>query len=295
MRSLETQQTSLRLDYRRVRIDRLRAPAARLSGTVTAALLSLAVLVPFSWVVSTALKSRRDLAFNPLGLPSEWLWQNFSNAWTQGHFSQFFLNSVLVAIPTVTLVLVLSTLAAYAFSQMKFRGKNLFFVLFLVGLMIPLSILIIPLYYELLSLGLLNTHWALILPQVAQTIPFGILLLRSFMDDFPHEILDAAEIDGCTTLDLLWRIVIPISTPALTSLLIFTFMWNWNHFLTAVIFIQKESLRTLPVGLMYFQQRYISDIPLMMAGALITVVPVVLIYAIFQRQFIKGMTAGALK
>jgi raffinose/stachyose/melibiose transport system permease protein len=264
-------------------------------ATAFAALLSLSVLIPFSWVFFTALKSRKDLAFNPLGMPAEWSWGNFPKAWTQGHFGQFFLNSVLVAIPTVTLVLVLSTLTAYAFSQMKFRGKNLLFVLFLVGLMIPLSILIIPLYYELVSLGLLNTHWALILPQVAQTLPFGILLLRSFMEDFPHEILDAAEIDGCTTLGLLRRIVIPISTPALTSLLIFTFMWNWNHFITAVIFIQKESLRTLPVGLMYFQQRYVADIPLMMAGALITVVPVVVIYVIFQRQFIKGMTAGALK
>jgi raffinose/stachyose/melibiose transport system permease protein len=273
MRSIQAQPRDFSLDFKNLRFDSLRRPVTRLLTTVFAALLSLSVMIPFAWVLFTALKSRRDLAFNPLGMPDEWLWENFPKAWTQGHFGQFFLNSVLVAIPTVTLVLVLSTLSAYAFSQMKFRGKNLLFVLFLVGLMIPLSILIIPLYYELVSLGLLNTHWALILPQVAQTLPFGILLLRSFMEDFPHEILDAAEIDGCTSLGLLWRIVVPISTPALTSLLIFTFMWNWNHFITAVIFIQTESLRTLPVGLMYFQQQYVSDVPLMMAGALITVVP----------------------
>jgi raffinose/stachyose/melibiose transport system permease protein len=295
MGSTHVQQRSVSLVFSHVRYGGLRKPATRLLATAFAAFLSLSVMIPFAWVLFTALKSRRDLAFNPLGMPAEWLWENFPKAWTQGHFGQFFLNSVLVAIPTVTLVLVLSTLSAYAFSQMKFRGKNLLFVLFLVGLMIPLSILIIPLYYQLVSLELLNTHWALILPQVAQTLPFGILLLRSFMEDFPHEILDAAEIDGCSTLGLLWRIVIPISMPALTSLLIFTFMWNWNHFITAVIFIQKESLRTLPVGLMYFQQRYVADIPLMMAGALITVVPIVVIYVIFQRQFIKGMTAGALK
>jgi raffinose/stachyose/melibiose transport system permease protein len=240
-------------------------------------------------------KSQKELAHNPLGLPAAWQWGNFAEAWMRGHFSTYFFNSIVVAIPTVALVLICSTLAAYAFSLMKFRGKNLLFTIFLVGLTIPLSILIIPLFYDLLALGLLNTYWAMIFPQVAKTLPFGILLLRSFMEDFPAEILDAAKIDGCSTWGLLSRVVVPISAPALTSLLVFTFMWTWNQFVLPVVLIQVDEMRTLPVGLNYFQGRFVTDTPIMMAGAIITVFPIVLLYMFFQRQFIKGITAGAFK
>jgi raffinose/stachyose/melibiose transport system permease protein len=269
--------------------------AERLWVSLAALVFSLAVLVPFTWVVFTSVKSQKELSHNPLGIPMEWQWGNFVEAWTRGHFDRYFLNSIFVAIPTVILVLVCSTLAAYAFSQMEFRGKNTLFIVFLVGLTIPMSILIIPLFYELLSLGLLNTYWALVLPQVAKTLPFGILLLRSFMDDFPTEILDAAKIDGCSTWGLLYRVVVPISAPALTSLLVFTFMWTWNQFVLPVVLIQDDAMRTLPVGLNFFQGRFVTDTPLMMAGAIVSFLPIVLMYVFFQRQFIKGITAGAFK
>jgi raffinose/stachyose/melibiose transport system permease protein len=268
---------------------------SRLWATVAAIVFSLFVLVPFTWVIFTSVKSQKELSHNPLGVPTEWQLGNFAEAWTRGHFDTYFVNSVLVAIPTVALVLVCSTLAAYAFSLMEFRGKNVLFIIFLVGLTIPLSILIIPLFYELLSLGLLNTYWALVLPQVAKTLPFGILLLRAFMEDFPTEILDAARIDGCSTWGLLYRVVVPISAPALASLLVFTFMWTWNQFVLPVVLIQDDAMRTLPVGLNFFQGRFVTDTPLMMAGAIISFLPIVLMYIIFQRQFIKGITAGAFK
>lgn len=278
-----------------VRLRMLGVRRGRLWASFAALVFSLFVLVPFAWVIFTSVKSQKELSHNPLGFPMEWQWRNFAEAWTRGHFDRYFLNSILVAIPTVVLVLVCSTLAAYAFSLMEFRGKNVLFVLLLVGLTIPLSILIIPLFYELLSLGLLNTYWALILPQVAKTLPFGILLLRSFMEDFPTEILDAAKIDGCSSWGLLYRVVVPISAPALTSLLVFTFMWTWNQFVLPVVLIQDDAMRTLPVGLNYFQGRFVTDIPLMMAGAIISFLPIVLMYVFFQRQFIKGITAGAFK
>ncbi len=267
----------------------------RLWTTFAATVFSLFVLVPFTWVIFTSVKSQKELSHNPLGVPMDWQWGNFAEAWTRGHFDRYFLNSILVAIPTVAIVLVCSTLAAYAFSLMEFRGKNVIFIIFLVGLTIPLSILIIPLFYELLSLGLLNTYWALVLPQVAKTLPFGILLLRSFMEDFPTEILDAARIDGCSTWGLLYRVVVPLSAPALTSLLVFTFMWTWNQFVLPVVLIQDDAMRTLPVGLNFFQGRFVTDIPLMMAGAIISFLPIILMYVFFQRQFIKGITAGAFK
>jgi raffinose/stachyose/melibiose transport system permease protein len=264
-------------------------------ATLSALFFSLFVLIPFAWVIFTAVKSRREVPRNPLGIPAEWHWGNFGEAWRVGHFDRYFLNSIYVVIPTVLIILVFSTLAAFAFSQLRFKGKNLLFAILLIGLAVPLDILIIPLFYDLLNMGLVNTHWALILPQSAAILPFGILLLRSFMEDVPGEILDSAKIDGCSTFGLLFHIVVPLSRPALASLLVFSFMWTWNQFLLPVVLIQDDRMRTLPVGLNYFQGRYSTNIPLLMAGATISFIPIVLVYVVFQRQFIKGITAGALK
>jgi raffinose/stachyose/melibiose transport system permease protein len=247
------------------------------------------------WIIVGAVKDRGRVIRNPLGLPDVWHWENFWQAWTGGNFDTYFGNSILVVVPVVIGVLGMSLLAAYAFAQMSFRGKNALFVLFLVGLTIPLGVLIIPLFYEMLALKLHNTLWALILPQIAIALPFSILLLHSFILDLPHEILDAGRIDGCTTFGLLRYVVAPLSRPALLTLLIFNFMWTWNQFLLPVVLIQKDSARTLPVGLNFFQGQFANDIPLLMAGATITFVPVVVIYIIFQRQFIEGISAGALK
>jgi raffinose/stachyose/melibiose transport system permease protein len=260
-----------------------------------AAFFSIGVLAPFFSILLTAIKSRREIPYNPLGLPQEWHFENFILAWQQGHFNRYFMNSIYTVIPTVILVLVLSTLAAYAFSRLNFKGKTLFFVLFLIGLAIPLDILIIPLFYELLAMDLLNTPWAIVFPTVAKTLPFGILLIRTFMECLPQEVIDAGRIDGCSTLQILTKIVVPLSKPVLTSLLVFTFMWTWNTFLLPIVFIQEDAARTLPVGLNFFQGRYSTDTPLLLAGTLITSIPIILIYLIFQRQFIKGIIAGAFK
>jgi ABC-type glycerol-3-phosphate transport system permease component len=253
------------------------------------------VLTPFLLAVSTSLKDTDQVIRDPLGFPSTWHWDNSTRAWNQGHFGLYFGNSILVAVPTVLAILVFSLLAAYAFALLHFRGKALLFTLFLAGLTIPLDILIIPLFYDMLSLGLMNTLWALILPQVAIGLPFGILLLRNFIEDVPNELIDAGRLDGCSSLRLLIHIVLPLTRPALGSLLVFNFMWTWNQFLLPVVLIQDDSARTLPVGLNFFTGRYITDVPLMTAGATITALPVVLVYVLFQRHVIKGITVGALR
>jgi raffinose/stachyose/melibiose transport system permease protein len=200
-----------------------------------------------------------------------------------------------VAIPTVILIILLALLAAYAFAKMDFFAKNALFVFFLVGLTIPMSVLIIPLFYEMRALNLLNTSWALIFPQVAKQLPFAILLLYSFIRDLPRDILDAGLIDGCNRRTLLRHIVLPMSAPAMVTLIVFTFMWSWNNFLLPIILIHEDASRTLPVGLNAFRGRFVNDIPLMMAGATITYLPVLIVYLVFQRQFIQGISAGALK
>jgi raffinose/stachyose/melibiose transport system permease protein len=259
------------------------------------AFVTLLVLVPFALVLMTAVKSSSDVVHNPLGLPSDWHLGNFPTAWREGHFGRYLLNSVLVVVPTVLGVLALSLLAAFALATTKFRGKALVFGLFLIGLVIPLDILVIPLFNEMLAFGLLDTLPALILPQIAVGLPLGILLLRSFIQDLPKELLEAGTLDGCSRLRLLIHIVYPLTRPALGVLLVFNFMWVWNNFLLPTVLIQDDSKRTLPVGLNYFQGRYITDVPLLMAGVTISFLPVVLIYLIFQRHFIRGITAGALK
>jgi len=262
--------------------------------TFLAGLLSLFVLVPLFLVFVTALKDRLQIAQNPLGLPEVALWGNFVRAWEEGSFGLYFRNSILITFPSVVAVVVFSLLAAYAFALLKFPFKEILFIFFLAGMTIPLGVLAIPLFYEMLDLGLINTHWALILPQIGISMPFGILLLRSFIQDLPREIIDAGRIDGCSDWGLLWRIVMPISRPAVYSLVIFIFTWSWNEFLLATVLLQTEATRTLPLGLNFFRGRYSSDFPMLMAGAIITFIPVVIVYVIFQRQFIKGIAAGSL-
>ena len=271
-----------------------RSPVRSMLYTSLAGVLSLGAVVPLIWVISTSLKTKAQVSISPLGLPTEFLWQNYIQAWEVGRFSVYFKNSILVVVPTVAGILLLSLLAGYAFAMFSFRGKNILFVLFVAGLTIPIGVLVVPLFYEMLTLKLVNTLWALILPQIAISLPFGILLLRSFIQELPREVLDAGRIDGCSHWGLLRHIVAPLTRPALLSLLVFDFMWSWNQFLLPVVLVQTENSRTLPLGLSFFQGRYTSDYPLLMAGATISFLPIIVIYVLFQRHFIQGITAGAL-
>ena len=262
--------------------------------TALAGFLSLVVVIPMFWVLSTSFKTRKEVVSDPLGPPPVIRWENYPEAWDTGKFGLYFKNSIFVAVPTVLGVLTFSMLAAYSFALYQFPGKNVLFVLFLIGLTIPLGVLVIPLYYEMLDLKLLDTHWAIILPQIAIVLPFGILLLRSFIQEIPGEILDAALVDGCNHFTLMIHIVLPLTRPALLTLLVFDFMWSWNEFLLPVVLLQSESARTLPLGLSFFRGRFSTDFPLLMAGATISFLPIIIVYFLFQRQFIKGITAGAL-
>jgi raffinose/stachyose/melibiose transport system permease protein len=253
------------------------------------------VVFPLYLIVITSLKEQGRVVSDPLGLPKVWHWENISLAWQKGHFSTYFQNSVVVTVSTVGIVLILSFFAAYAFARMSFPGKNLIYVLFLVGLAIPGDVLLIPLYYILKDMDLLNKLWALILPGAAFGLSFAILILRSFIEQLPKEILEAAIMDGCSELQVAIKIVVPLCRPALLSLLILNFMWNWNSFIFPVVLIQKDELRTITAGLNYFQGRWVANVPLLMAGTLIIALPVIVVYILFQREFVKGITAGAVK
>jgi raffinose/stachyose/melibiose transport system permease protein len=273
----------------------LRQTIGRTGVTVFGLGLAVLLAAPIFWVVTTSLKDATSIAGNPLGLPSDLLVANYGRAWDAGHFDRYFLNSVLVVVPSVTGVLCLSLLSGFAFALWSFPGKRILFAVFLLGLTLPLGVLVIPLFYQMKALGLLDTLWALILPQVSILLPFGTLMMRAFIQDVASEIFDAARIDGCTSSQLLRLIVVPLVRPALLSLMVLSFMWTWNQFLLPVVLTQSEASRTLPLGLNLFKGRYGTDLPLLMAGATITFLPVVVVYLAFQRHFIKGISAGALK
>lgn len=265
-----------------------------LLSTAIAGVISFVAVTPLVWVISTSLKTKGEILRDPLALPDAIQFQNYVEAWTVGRFGQYFWNSIVVVVPTVTGVLVLSLMAAYAFALYDFRFKRSIFILLLFGMTVPVGLLIIPLYYQMLSLGLLDSLWAIIFPQLALGIPISTLLLRTFVGSIPRDLLDAARLDGANSWGLLWRVVFPLSRAALLTLAILQFMWVWNQFILPVVLISDRASRTLPTALSAFLGRYTTDTHLLMAGAAISFIPVVIIFVVFQRRFVRGITSGAM-
>ena len=255
----------------------------------------LIVLLPVWGMLMSAFKTDTQITTSPFSLPENWTIENFQQAWTVGKFNVFFKNSVIVTTAVVVSSVFLSTLSGYAFGQLPMPGKKLLFPLMLLGYMVPFEAVIIPLYNWMNGLGLRNTYWALILPQIGLSVSFGTLWMASFFENTPQELVDAATIDGCNRWQTLWLILSPLARPATTTLVVLIFMWTWNEFLLALVMVQTEAMRTLPVGLAFFQGKYTSNLSLMAAGAIIVALPTVLIYVLFQRFFIRGMLGGAIK
>ncbi len=245
------------------------------------------------WV--TALRPAAEAMQDPFGLPSSLYLDNIATAWTRGRFATYFLNSVIITAPAVIGVTVLSALAGYGIARFRFPGRGPIFVIILLGLTIPFQSVMIPLYYQLLAMGLLGTYWSVILPSIAFGLPFGILLMASSFEDLPSELSDAARVDGCKELRIFWSIMLPLARPAISTLIVFQFMRTWNEFLMPLLYLQDEALRPIPLGVMFFQGAYTRDIGLIAAGVTLATIPVILVYLIFQRQFVRGLTAGAVK
>lgn len=252
-------------------------------------------VVPFFLVWSAAFKDKAELITNIFGLPSKFHFSNIQRAWIQGHFGTYYKNSIIVVIPVVLGTIILSITNAYAFAYFKIPAKELIFGLILLGMTIPMEVVIIQLYYHLMTMGLLNTRTGLVLAQIGMGIPFGTFFLRGTLSEFPKSLLEAAEIDGAGTFNILTKILVPMAGPAIMTLIVFFFTWTWNEFLLTLVVIHKESLRTLPVGMAFFQGRYVGDTPLIAMGASLMTLPIIILYIMLQKYVISGITAGALK
>lgn len=267
----------------------------RISGYTALIIMSVVSVLPLAWVWLQSLRTPADIATNPIGFSWPPAFSNYTAAWTQARFSDYLLNSAIVAIGTVVIVLVVSLPAAYALANLRLPASTPLLSVFLLGLMIPVWSVIIPLFFQMKSLGLVDTLIGAIVVESALGIPFGVFLLRAFLLEVPIELLEAARIDGAGNLRTLWSIVRPISTPGLQALAVFQFMWSWNELAVPLFFLQTESVRTLPIGLTFFQGRFSTDTAVLAAGTTLASLPVLIVYLILNRRFIQGLTAGATK
>lgn len=258
--------------------------------------VALLTAIPVLIIWSMAFKSNQEIFTNLLGLPLHPNLNMLRFVWVEGQFSRYFLNSLAVAVPTVLLVIALASLTAYGLGFLRLPAANIVFYIFLLGFMIPVQALIVPLFYNLARLGLLNTIPGLVLVESAVGLPFAIFLMRGFLRSLPYELIETARIDGAAELRILLSIVLPLSTPALFTLATLQFMWSWNEFLLALIVLQEQDIQTVTLGLLRLQGgKYTLNYSAIAAGVLLTSLPIIIVFYIFQRRFIEGLTAGAVK
>ena len=250
---------------------------------------------PTIWMLMQSLKTKFEMYANVWGLPSQLFVENYVQAWRIARMGTYIFNSLIVSLGTVALVLVTASLAGYAFGKLRFAGSRVLFYMFVFTLIVPHQVTIIPLYAVVSGLGLSNSYLALILPYAAGGLPLSIFLLRAFFESVPREIEEAARIDGCSELAAFWRVVLPISGPGLATVTILQFLGAWNEFILALIFIRNQSLRTIPLGLQAFFFEYAVEWGYLFAALSMATVPVIVVYVLMQRQFIRGLTAGAVK
>lgn len=263
-------------------------------GRIVLIVVLVLTLIPLLNMLSAALQPADT---NPTGLawPTDPQWGNFVTAFETGNVWRLMGSSLFIVAFVVPISLLFATLAGYALGNLRIRGGRFLFLFLILGLTIPFEALIIPLYYQSQSLGVLNTQWAVILPLIGLYMPFSVVWMRAHFIGVPQELSEAARVDGATTFQEFWRIQMPLARPALSALAILLFLWTWNQFLLPVVLISDPLNRTVAGALTFFQGQYYSSIPLLNAGALIIVVPTILVFVAFQRQFIQALLQGAVK
>ncbi|SMF87710.1 carbohydrate ABC transporter membrane protein 2, CUT1 family [Paenibacillus uliginis N3/975] len=257
----------------------------------------LVILYPFLFVLFSSVKTdNQAIASNPFGLPDTFILDNYVNAWVNAKISTYFLNSLYIGILSACLSILFAAMLAFAVTRMRYnRISAIIFQLILIGMLIPNNSLLLPIYGIMKKLDILNTHMALILPYIANAIPFSVIILAAFMRSIPGEIEEAAVIDGLRSGGLFAKIILPLTVPAIVTVFIINFLGNWNEFLLANYFLSNDELRTLPVGMVGFRDAYNTNYAQMSAGIVFSVMPVLIIYAILQEKIIEGVTAGSVK
>jgi ABC-type glycerol-3-phosphate transport system permease component len=260
------------------------------------------VVYPMAWVAYSSFKDDEAIFREAFALPpfDDLRTDNYSRAWNEAKFGDYFLNSVIVTLTSVTLIVLFGAMAAYALARFYHPlGKGVFW-LFLAGLMIPVQLSIVPLFFELKALGLLNSRLGLILVYTANGLPFAIFILAGFFKSLPRSLYEAAVVDGCSEASAFWRVMLPLARPGLVTVAIFQFIGVWKEYFFAFMFTSGDagaSVRTLPLGLanLSITSQYRSDYGMLFAGLVIVTIPILIVFIALQKQLVKGVTAGALK
>lgn len=257
--------------------------------------VSAVMIAPIYFIVVTAFKTSRDYGRSAWSLPARPTLQAFHTAFARGDLPLWFRNSVIVASGSVVVVTVLALMTAYAIHTMRFSGRSLLRRAFIVMMMVPPIILVIPLFVLFASVGLVNSFAGTIVVFCGLLIPFSVFLFVSFFDSLPSEVIEAAKLDGASRFAILWQIVVPLALPAVVTQLLVNLLFVWNELLVVLIFLQSDDRKTLSAGITVFQGRFFRDTPLVMAASLIVAAPMILVYLLGQRAFVRGLTAGSLK
>jgi len=257
-------------------------------------LVSISCLFPLTWMISSSLKTQQTVFSDMSIIPENPQWGNFAKAWSSGDFGTYFFNSVVYTVIVVAGIILVASLAAYAFSRLKFPGSNLLFYMFLAAMMIPLPGSFIPLYVLLVKIGLVNTRLGYILALINVGLSLSIFMLKTYFDQMPKELEDAARIDGCSKLGVWWRVALPLAKPVVSVIIIFNALNVWNEYLLALLIFSDRALMPLQRGLMVFQGTHMTQYPLLMAGMTISVIPVIIVYLFMQKYIVRGVMSGAL-
>ena len=266
----------------------------KLLSHLVLALGAVLMAFPFIWMIGTSLMTKIETEMLPITLlPSRLLFHNYLEAWLKAPFGRYFLNTIFVSLAVTACVLFTSILAGYTFGRLQFRGKGLIFGVLMATMMVPFEVILIPNSLLVQQLGLQNTYAALVLPWAANV--FSIFLLKQFFQSLPQDYFDAAQIDGCTHWQFLWRVAVPMVRPALVTVAIFAFLGSWNSLLWPLIVTDDSSMHVLQVGLSTFLEEQESFMNLLMAACAFTTLPIVIIYLVLQRWFIEGVSGVGIK
>jgi len=259
---------------------------------VIGVVVALIVLLPLAYVVLGGFRTTGQISNKPFALPHPWVWTNYSTVLSLGAFWHMVWNSVFISIVTTAAVVLLGSLAAFALSRYAFRGRETFYTFFTLGLLFPAAVATLPLYVLLRDLNWLNTPWAVIVPQVAFGLPITIVILRPFMRAVPAELEDAAIIDGASRFGFYWRILMPLSVPALVTVSMLTFIGSWNAYLLPLLVFDDAAHYTLPLGTATFQSDHSADTAMILAFTAVSMIPALTFFLIMERRIVNGLTGS---
>jgi raffinose/stachyose/melibiose transport system permease protein len=258
-------------------------------------LIAAAILIPIVYAVLGGFRDTGQIASSPVGLPDPWVFTNYTEILSSGTFWRQVFNSLLIAVVSTLLVVPLAALAAFVFARFAFRGREVLYAVFTLGLLFPVAVAILPIFIMVRSLGLLDNPLGVALPQAAFGLPMTIIILRPFFHSFPNELQDAAAIDGCGPFRFFWQILLPLSRPVLATVSVLAIVGSWNAFLLPLVVLTDSETWTLPLGVTNYSTQYTADLARILAFATLSMLPALILYAFAERHLVRGLTSGAVK